>query len=78
MDETEMMEKTAPSPATAMIVETMVMTVQMALTELPVKMDRTETMVFQFFHLCLRFHLRLHVLLHLRLRLAQRAASGER
>ena len=29
MDETEMMEKTAPSPATAMIVEKMVMPEQM-------------------------------------------------
>ena len=29
MDGTKMMEKTAPSPATAMIVETMVMTEQM-------------------------------------------------
>ena len=39
-----MVEKTAQSPATAMNVETMVMTELMMLSQLPVKMERTEMM----------------------------------
>ena len=39
-----MMENTALSPATAMNVETMVMTELMMLSQLPVKMEQTEMM----------------------------------